>query len=110
MAHAARAKIGQAFDIRDAIEEGADEIDLVGGDFFDGAILDPAYAFEQAGDTDCVVTAGLVFVGHEIRLPIVFGNGTGAAFDRRRQDFFDAGADIEKAGAEWSQKSLVAGS
>ena len=66
-------------------------------------------AFGQAGDADGVVAAGLVLVGHEVGLAVVLGDRSGAAFADRREDLFDARADVEEAGAERAEQAFVAG-
>ena len=48
VADALRAVVGQAFDVGDAFEEGADEVEVVGGEFFDALLEDPLDAFGEA--------------------------------------------------------------
>src|SRR5580765_2870429 len=81
----------------------------MGGDFFDGAILNPAQSFEQAGDADGVVAAGFIFVGEEVGLATVFGNRSGAAFENGGENVFDGVTDVEDAGAKRTQETFVAG-
>src|SRR5476651_10805 len=54
------------------------------------------------------MAAGLVFVGEEIGLAVVFADTAGAAFAEGSQVFFHAGADVEESGAEGTEQRLVA--
>ena len=73
------AEESEALDLFDGSDEGAGKIDGVGGEFFDALIEDPLNPLGEADDADGVVTAGLVFVGEEIGLAVVFADGAGAA-------------------------------
>jgi len=74
------AVVGEAGDVAGTFDEGSDEVLVVGGEFFYALIQDPINAFGEAGEADGVVGAGLVFVGEEVGLAVVFGDGAGAAF------------------------------
>ena len=63
--HAARAEETESVDVGHAIEECADEVHLIVRQFLNSLIQHPLHALREADDSDGVMAAGLIFVGHE---------------------------------------------
>ena len=98
---------GSAGVLVQAVDELGDERLLVLPDVLDAFVEDVFDAFEESGDADGVVRAGLELVGDGLWVCVVFGDASGAALDGGVEEAFEAGPDVERAGAEGSEESLV---
>jgi len=100
---------GQAFHSGGLFQKRGAELLFVAAEGFDTLFQNIANPFAEAGDAEGVVAAGLEAVGHEIRLGGDFAFTAGPPLFERLEAMFEAGADIECAGAERAEEGLVAG-
>src|SRR4051794_19165561 len=89
-----RTIIDESIDIADAIDERADQVQVICSELFNPLLEDPRDAFAESDNANRIVTAGFIPIWHQFRLARLLADRAGAPFAGCADELFQTGADV----------------